>query len=69
MGKPIPNRRHETDTLPGEVKTYRLTPEEIANLTPAKPIPPSMTKPIAIGQLSDSDKRKRRGFAKKDANE
>ncbi len=54
---------------PGEVKVYHLTPEEIANLAPAKPIPPSMTKPIAIGQLSDSDKRKRRGFAKKGRND
>ncbi len=45
MTTPIP-RSNEHGSPPGEVKTYKLTAEEVAALTAPQPIPASHTKPI-----------------------
>ncbi len=45
MTTPIP-RSNEPGSPPSEVKTYKLTPEEIATLTAPQPIPTSHSKPI-----------------------
>ncbi len=65
MGKPIPNRRHETDTLSGEVKTYFMTPEQIAALTPAKPVPRSQNKKQMVFAADTNEDRARRRKAPK----
>lgn len=46
MGTPIPRKSSETaGSYSTECKVYHLTPEEIAALDPAKPIPKSHKKP------------------------
>lgn len=48
MGTSIPNRKYETPgSPPSEVKIYKLSPEEIANLPESKPLPRNYKKPMS----------------------
>lgn len=56
MGTPIPHRDNEMrGTGAGPVTTYRLTPEEIAALSPAKPIPRNHTPPIHLPERRNEE--------------
>lgn len=48
MGTPVPRRDIEAEgtSRPGPLTKYFLSPEELAQLDPAKPIPPSHKKPL-----------------------
>lgn len=58
MGTSIPRKKTELKgtNRPGEVKTYKLTPEELATLAPAKPIPRSHHKPMGFSTTVPKDK-------------
>ncbi|MDQ1233324.1 hypothetical protein QE450_000822 [Paenibacillus sp. SORGH_AS306] len=61
MGTPIPRKSSEiAGSYSTECKVYHLTPEQIANLDPAKPIPKSHKKPtFFIKQEQRGDRSKK----------
>lgn len=60
MGTSIPKRVIELKgtNRPGKVKEYKLTPEELAKLAPAKPIPKSHHKPIELRPGKKTEEKK-----------